>query len=193
MDYEVKLTLTEHQPFHYVPRRLSHVEKQEMRKEFDILLQNGVIRPSESEYASPIVLTSTKNGEIRICIDYHTVNKYLVRDNQPLPLIEDQLDMLEGKRYFTVLDLKDGFHHIRIADDSVKYTPFVTPFGQYEYLRLPFGLKVAPAKFTRFVNKVLKELIETGEVITYMDDFMVATVTLDSRVLSIICRFCKRF
>ena len=114
-----------------------------------------------------------------MCIDYRTVNKYLVRDNQPLTLIEDQLDMLKGKGYFTVLDLKDGFYYVRTADDSVKYTAFVTPFGQYDYSRLPFGLKVAPAKFTRIVNKVLKEIIKTGEVITYMDDFMVAMVTLE--------------
>jgi len=66
--------------------------------------------------------------------------------------------------------LKDGFHHVRMAEDSIKYTAFVTPFGQYEYLKMPFGLKNAPARFQRFVNEVLSDEIKSGNVIVYMGD-----------------------
>ncbi|XP_015433583.1 PREDICTED: uncharacterized protein LOC107189537 [Dufourea novaeangliae] len=161
----------EHHPFHFSPRRLSHVEKIEVRKKIDELLQRKIIRPSESEYASPIVLTKKKNGETRMCVDYRTLNSSLARDNQPLPIIEDRLDLLEGKKYFSLLDLKDGFHHIRVAEESIKYTAFVTPFGQFE--------KPAPARFTRYVNKVLENFIRRGEVVAYMDDFLISTETLE--------------
>lgn len=100
-----------------------------------------------------------------MCVDYRVLNKYLIRDHYPLPLIEDQMDVLADKKYFTLLDLKDGFHHISIAEESIKYTSFVTPFGQYEYLRMPFGLKAAPMRFQKFVNEILREYIESGDVI----------------------------
>jgi Reverse transcriptase (RNA-dependent DNA polymerase). len=103
----------------------------------------------------------------------------LVRDNYPLPLIEDQLDVLRGKKYFSLLDLKDGFHHISIAEESIKYTSFITPLGQFEYTKMPFGLKTAPSKFQRFVNEVLSELIRSGDIAVYLDDFLVATHTVE--------------
>ena len=117
-----------------------------------------------------------------MCVDLRPLNSVLVRDNYPLPIIEDQLDLLEGKKYFTVLDLEDGFHQLRVAEDCVKYTSFVTPLGQYEYLKLPFGLKTAPAQFTRYVTKVFRSMIDSGEIIVYIDDFMVATVTIEEHL-----------
>ena len=116
----------------------------------------------------------------RMCIDYRTLNKITARDNYPLPIyIEEQINALQGKRYFTSFDLKDGFHHVYMNEESIKYTAFITPFGQYEYLRMPFGLKNAPARFQRYVNEILRELIEAGDVVAYMDDFLVATDTIE--------------
>jgi len=114
----------------------------------------------------------------RDCVNYRALNKITTRDNYPLPIIEEQINALQGG-YFSLLDLKDGFHHVRMAEDSIKYTAFVTPFGQYEYLKMPFGLKNAPARFQRFVNEVLSDEIKSGNVIVYMDDFLVATDTLE--------------
>ncbi|XP_043276015.1 uncharacterized protein [Venturia canescens] len=176
---EFKLTLTNPQQFRFAPRRLSYAEKERVQEIVNKLLEKGIIRPSESEYASPIVLVKKKNGETRMCVDYRTLNKMTARDNYPLPLIEDQLDILQGKRYFTMLDLKDGFHHISMADESIKYTAFVTPFGQYEYVKMPFGLKGASTNFQRWINQVLKEFINKGDVIAYLDDFMIATETIE--------------
>ncbi|KAL0104005.1 hypothetical protein PUN28_016995 [Cardiocondyla obscurior] len=122
-----KLTLIDEKPFFCSPRRLSYHEKAELRTTLDNLMSKKVIRESTSEYASPIVLTKKKNGETRMCVDYRTLNKVTARDNFPLPLIEDQLDLLTGKKYFTTLDLKDGFYHVRMHENSVKYTSFVTP------------------------------------------------------------------
>jgi len=114
-----------------------------------------------------------------VCVDYRVLNKITARDNYPLSIIEEQINVLQGKSYFTSLDLKDGFHHVYIDKDSIKYTAFITPFGQFEYTRMPFGLKNAPARFQRFVNDILHDLIMAGDVVAYMDDFLVATDTIE--------------
>lgn len=173
------LALTDSKPFHSNPRRLSYNEKSKLKIILDKWLKDGIIRPSESEYASPIVLTKKRNGELRMCIDFRMLNKITARDNFPLPLIEDQLDLLEGKKYFTTLDLKDGFFHIRMHEDSVKFTSFVSPLGQYECLRMPFGLKGAQLKFQRYVTGIFSEMIASGDVAVYLDDFLIATKTIE--------------
>lgn len=167
---ELKLHIKEKQPFHYAPNRLSIDEKSKIRIILDELSARGIIRPSSSEYASRIVLVRKKDGRIRMCVDYRTLNKITARDNYPLPIIEEQIDALQGKRYFTSLDLKDAFHHVYIEKDSIKYTAFVTPFGQFEYTKMPFGLKNAPARFQRYVNDILHDLIKDGHVVAYMDE-----------------------
>lgn len=152
----------------------------------DGLLKDIIIRESSSEYASPIVLTRKKNGEIRMCIDFRALNKLMTRDNYPLPLIDDQLDQLRGKRYFSRLDLKNGFYHIPMSPDSIKYTysSCITPMGQYEFLRMPFGLKIGPQCFQRFINEVFAELIKSGNVIVYTNDILIATGrTVDEQLL----------
>lgn len=86
---------------------------------------------------------------------------------------------MNNKKYFSLLDLRDGFHHISVAENSIKYTSFVTPLGQYEYTKMPFGFKTAPSKFQRFVNAILNNLIKNGDIVVYLDDFLVATQTLE--------------
>lgn len=157
---------------------LSLREKQEVQKTIDELLRTGKIRPSDSPYASPIVLVRKKNGELRMCIDYRALNKITVKDRFPLPVIEDCLDYLSNKRYFTTLDLKDGFHQVPIHEESIHLMAFVTPMGQYGYTVMPFGLANAPPVFQRLINKVLKPLIESGKIVVYLDDTMIATTTM---------------
>lgn len=138
-----------------------------------------MIRPSNSPYASAIVLVKKKSGKIRMCVDYRALNKLTVRDNYPLPLIEDCIDYLQNKRFFSVLDLKSGFHQVQMDPESVKFTAFVTPFGQYEYLKMPFGLKNAPAVFQRFINGIFRDMIDDRRIIVYMDDILIATENFD--------------
>jgi len=106
-------------------------------------LKSDIIRPSESEFASPIVLVKKKTGEIRLCIDYRKLNKALLKDNYPLPHIDDLLDKLVDKKVFSKLDLKNGYFHDFVNEESVKYISFVTPLGQFEFLRIPMGIRNA--------------------------------------------------
>jgi len=109
---ELKLYLTDEKPFHFNPRQMSAFEKEQLKKILD-LLERKIIHPSKSEFVSPIILVKKKNGEFRLCVDYRVLNQVLRRDNYPLPIIDDQIDILRDKRYFSILDLKDGFFHIR--------------------------------------------------------------------------------
>jgi len=101
---------------------LSYFEKEKLQIILDDLLFRKIIKPSNSEYSSPILLIKKKNGELRLCIDYQELNKRIVKDRYPLPLIDDHLDSLRGKEYYTCIDLKDGFHHVKVAVHSQKYT-----------------------------------------------------------------------
>lgn len=92
-------------------------------------------------------------------MDYRPINKKLVRDRYPLPNIDEQIDALQGGKLFTVLDLANGYFHIPMAKESIKYTAFITTSGQYEFLRAPFGLSNCPPVFQRFINTIFAELI----------------------------------
>lgn len=130
-----------------------------------------------------------KNNEIRLCVDYRALNAITVKENYPVPLIDDHLDLLKHKKYFTSLDLKNGFHHIKMAEDSIKYTSFVTPLGQFEYLRCPFGLTNAPRVFQRFVNSIFHSLIREHKILLYLDDLLIATDTLCEHFQILSCVF----
>ena len=121
-EFEMNIVLKSDQPISFQPRRLSYADKEKVQVILDDLLEKGVIRPSSSPYASAIVLTHKKNGEIRLCVDYRELNKITVKDNYPTPLIEDNIDQLKDKKYFSGLDLRDGFYHVKMAESSVKYT-----------------------------------------------------------------------
>lgn len=142
-----------------------------------------IARPSTSEYASPVVLVKKKNGSTRLCVDYRELNKKIVKDRYPLPLIEDQLDRLQGATLFSVLDLKDGFIHVPIDENSCKYTAFIVLDGHFEFLRTPFGLCNSSAVFQRFINAVFRELISNGTVLTYMDDIVVPSHNLAEGII----------
>lgn len=190
-DYKVQIRLTSDQPMSYAPRRTSHSDRNLIDKTIDELLQQGIIRPSTSPYAFPIVMVPKKDGTKRMCIDYKPLNKIMIRDSYPLSIVDDCLKKLEGQRYFTTLDLKNGFHQILMSEESIPYTSFVAHSGQYEYTRLPFGLKIGPSKFQRFMNFVLREFIKDGSVIPYMDDFTLVSKTIPEH-LDLLTRVLRR-
>lgn len=118
-----------------------------------------------------------------MCVDYRGLNKLTIRDNYPLPLIEDCLEYLDAKQWFSLLDLKSGFHQVHMSPESIKYTSFVTPFGQFEYTRMPFGLKNAPSVFQRFISTIFRDFLARSEIMIYMDDIVLATADPASHLI----------
>lgn len=160
------------------PYRLAPSEREKVQKIIEELLQNNIIRESNSPYASPVILVKKKNGDDRLCIDYRELNANTVRDHYPLPLITDQLDQLADANYFSCLDMAAGFHQIPISKESMEKTAFVTPDGQYEYLTMPFGLTNAPSVYQRSINRALGKLRGTAAFV-YIDDVLIPGKTFE--------------
>ena len=133
---------------------------------------SGIIRPSESDRASAPVLVPKKDGSVRWCIDYRALNDKTIKDQYPLPLIDDCLDTLAGTVYFSTLDLASGYYQIELEESSMKKTAFVTKYGLFEHVRMGFGLCNAPATFMRAMNLVLRGLT-WSKVLVYLDDIIV--------------------
>lgn len=174
---ELTITLTENKTVYHHPYRMSESERQKVREIIADLIKNGIIRQSNSSFASPIILTKKKDGSNRLCVDFRSLNKITVKDRYPLPRIDDQLDRLGKNIYFTILDMASGFHQVPIHPESITKTSFVTPDGQYQYLRMPFGLANAPAVFQRAINKALGKL-KYDVAIVYMDDIVIPFITV---------------
>lgn len=174
----MKLTLTTNQPVCSRPHRLAQSERILVQKMVQEMLDNNIIRPSHSPYASPIVLVGKKTGDKRLCIDYRALNNITVKDKYPLPVIEDHIDRLHGYKYFISLDLFTGFYQIPMSPESIPYTAFVTPDGLYEFLRMPMGLSNSPSVFQRMVNIVFSEL-RFSKILVYIDDILIPARTVD--------------
>ncbi|GFT96833.1 hypothetical protein TNCV_2123101 [Trichonephila clavipes] len=120
-----------------------------------------------------VVVVKKKDGKSRVCIDYRRLNRKLIKDNYPLPLIDDILDCLQNAKIFTTLDLKNGFFHVTVNERSRKFTSFVTHNGQYQFRRMPFGLSTCPSTFMRYINAIFRHLISKSIVLPYMDDVVI--------------------
>lgn len=107
------------------------------------------------------------------------LNKKIIKDRYSLPLIEDQLDRLQGARIFNIIDLRNGFFHVRMDEASIKYTSFIVPDRQFEFLRVSFGLCNSPSVFQRFINAVFRDLVKQKIVLVYMDDLIVLSTNED--------------
>ncbi|GFV58707.1 retrovirus-related Pol polyprotein from transposon 412 [Trichonephila clavipes] len=132
-DFPKRIILNNEEPVCQHPRRLAFTERQEVNKQIEEWLNEGIIRPSSSEYASPIVMVKIKDGPSRMCIYYRKLNQQLVKDKFPLTLIEDVLDTLQGAKVYSTLDLRNGFLHVDVDEDCRKYVSFIVPDGQFEF------------------------------------------------------------
>ena len=150
--------------------------------EIQKMLDQGLIRPSDSPWASPVVLVRKKDGTIRFCVDYRRLNEVTRKDAYPLPRIDACFDCLGRSTWFCTLDLRSGYWQVPVQPEDVEKTAFITPQGLYEYLVMPFGLTNAPATFERLMEKVLKGL-QWKQCLVYIDDIIVFgstfTETLD--------------
>ena len=149
------------------------------------MLAAGVIEHSHSEWASPPVLVWKKDGSWRYCIDFRAVNNVCAKDAYPLPLIEECLDSLAGKKWFCTLNMNSGYWQCPIAEEDKCKTAFITKFGLFQFVRMPFGLCGAPATFQRAMHMVLGELI-WDIVIVYMDDINVLGETFDETLVNLV-------
>ena len=140
------------------------------------MLEKSIIQPSESPWASPVVIVPKKTGDLRICIDYRSLNNVTITDSYPIPHVQDQLESFRTAKYFTALDLASGYWQVEMDPKDRQKTAFITPSRLYEFIVMPFSLKNAPATFQRLMNKVLHQLIGNFCVV-YLDDIIIYSTT----------------
>ena len=153
-------------------KRFSPQDMESLVGEVESLLKAGFIKPSESEFGAQVLFVNKKDGTRRMCIDYRSLNADTVRDVYPLPLIDEIFDRLAGARVFSKLDLRSGYHQMRVNPEDTHKTAFRTPFGNYEFLVLPFGLTNAPSAFSRMIAKVFPVAEFRKFLAPYVDDLL---------------------
>ena len=168
-------------PFRMPYRRIPPSDFSEVKDHLKELQAAGIIKPSKSPFASPIVIVRKKDGRIRLCVDYRKLNTRTVRDAFPLPRIDESLDALHKAKYFTSLDLMSGYLQVQVAQKDRQKTAFTTPMGLYEYTRMPFGLMNAPATFQRLMNTVFGDM-HLSELLIYLDDVIIFSSTLEEHL-----------
>lgn len=187
---EHHIRLTDSTPFRERSRRIAPADLDDLRRHLQGLLAAGIIKESRSPYASPIVLARKKNGQLRMCVDYRTLNRRTTPDQYTVPRINDALDCLTGSKWFSVLDLRSGYYQIPMAEEDKEKTAFICPLGFYQFERMPQGITGAPATFQRLMEKAVGDM-HLLEVIVYLDDLIVFGRTLEEheeRLLKVIAR-----
>ena len=182
-----KIIMTAQKAINVKQYRYPHIHKEQVQNHVAKLLDNDIIQPSNAPYNSPLWIVPNKpdsEGQVkwRMVIDYRALNEKSVSDAYPLPNITDILDQLGGAKYFSSLDLASGFHQIPMDPESQQKTAFSTPYGHYEYKRMPFGLKNAPSTFQRLMDQVLSGL-QGIELFVYMNDIVVYSSSLEGHMI----------
>lgn len=168
-------------PIHLRPYRIPHSQRKLLESQIETMCANGIVRPSKSPYSAPIVLVPKKDGKVRMCIDFRKLNEVTKKDVYPLPRIDDMLDALNNSKYFSVLDLCQGYHQVPIKESDKEKTAFSFFGGHYEYNYMPFGLCNSAPTFQRLMDSVLSGLL-WNTCLVYIDDVIVFSETISDHV-----------
>ena len=160
------------EPISIPPYRMAPAELKESKALLEELLNKGFIRPSTSSWGAPVLFVKKKDGSLRLCIDYRQLNRVTIRNQYPLPRIDELFDQLQGSRVYSKIDLRSGYHQLKVQESDVPKTAFRTRYGHYEFLVMPFGLTNAPATFMDLMNRVFQPYLDRF-VIIFFDDILV--------------------
>lgn len=185
-----RIKLNDETPFKHRPRPIHPQDIDAVRKHLQELLAAGIIRESESPFASPIVVVKKKDGSVRLCIDFRKLNTQTIKDAYALPNLEEIFSALTGSRWFSVLDLKSGYYQIEMEEADKCKTAFVCPLGFWEFNRMPQGITNAPSTFQRLMERCMGDL-NRKEVLVFIDDLIIFSESLEeheSRLLHVLKR-----
>eukprot|EP00253_Pinus_taeda_P029921 PITA_29921 len=160
------------QPISKTPYRMTALELQELQIQLKELLDIGHIRASTSPWGAPVIFVKKKDGSLRLCIDYRDLNRATVKNQYPMPRIDDLFDQIKGVAVFSKIDLRSGYHQLRISENDISNTAFRTRFGHYEFTVVPFGLTNAPAVFMNLMNNVFRKYLDQF-VQVFLDDILI--------------------
>ena len=160
------------EPISKAPYRMAPLELKELKVQMEEFVSKGFVRPSTSPWGAPVLFVKKKDGSLRLCIDYRELNKVIIRNQYPLPRIDDLFDQLQGARVFSKIDLRSGYHQLKIRSEDVPKTVFKTRYGHYEFLVMPFGLTNAPAVFMDLMNMIFHPYLDQF-VIVFIDDILI--------------------
>ena len=160
------------EPISIAPYRMAPAELKELKVQMEELLSKGFVKASTSPWGAPVLFVKKKDGSLHLCIDYRQLNKVTIRNQYPLPRIDDLFDQLQGAKVFSKIDLRLGYHQLKVRREDVPKTAFKTRYGHYEFLVMPFGLTNAPTAFMDLMNRVFGPYLDKF-VIVFIDDILV--------------------
>ncbi|GJZ30333.1 putative reverse transcriptase domain-containing protein [Tanacetum coccineum] len=170
-------------PVARAPYRLAPSEMKELSEQLQELSDKGFIRPSSSPWGAPVLFVKKKDGSFQMCIDYRELNKLTVKNRYPLPRIDDLFDQLQGSSVYSKIDLRSGYHQLRVREEDIPKTAFRTRYGHYEFQVMPFGLTNAPAVFMDLMNRVCKPYLDKF-VIVFIDDILIYSKNMQRELKS---------
>ena len=159
-------------PISMTPHRMAPVELQELRVHLQELLDKGFIRPSTSPWDAPVLFAKKKDKTLRLFIDYRQLNRVTIKNQYPLPRIDDLFDKLRGARVYSKIDLRTGYHQLRVRDTDIPKTAFRTRYGHFEFTVMPFGLTNALAAFMDLMHRIFQPYLDQF-VVVFVDDILI--------------------